>query len=112
MSRNSKTISFIKENKDEIKSVFDEIKEEAKANAEERKGSPLGFLAGGLLGALGMPSIVDYIGAAVKNENLKELASDYFSGLKEDISNWANEENLIGDIINTISGDKTVETEA
>ena len=105
-------IDFLKENKDEIKSVFDEIKEDAKAKAEERKESPLGFLTNGLLGALGVPSLFDYIGAAAKNENLKELTSSYFNGLKEDITTWAKEENLIGDIVNTVSGDKTIETEA
>lgn len=108
------TVDFVKENKEEIKSVFEEIKEDAKAKVEERKENPhplsLG-LTDGVLGVYSIPSVFDYTSATMQNENAKDLVSDYWNDLKDDVKTWAKEKTLIGDIVNYFNKDKNIEAE-
>lgn len=113
-SRKRHDINFIKENKEEIKSIFEEIKEDAKAKAEERKESKNPLLLGltnCALSVFNVPSLFDYIGAAMKNEDLKELVGEYKDSTKANTENWLKDETLIGDIANTINKDKNIEAE-
>lgn len=106
------TVDFVKENKEEIKSVFEEIKEDAKAKVEERQEKhPIAFgLTSGAAGFI-IPSVFDYTSATMQNENAKDLVSDYWNDLKDDVKTWAKEKTLIGDIVNYFNKDKNIEAE-
>lgn len=95
--------SFTAENRDEIKSVFAEIKEDADAIRSEN--SSLKHFAGTSIFAY------SYAKAIGENENLKDLLSEGWNNLKGDMKTWAQEEHLIGDIVNYFNEDKNVEEE-
>ena len=97
------TCNFVKENKDEIKNIFSEIKDSANAKKEEKE---LGIFNWGVA-----PTIANYTEAALENDNLKELISEGWDNLKSDMKTWAKEENLIGDLANLFSKDKNIEAE-